>query len=633
MNMAPKTNRAVFHRSLLLPFVLLAGPCLSQAAPNLPVPLALPPGLIETLQINSSVSYFGDAVRIVDCPKASDNPLGICDNWLFGGLALWDTHISGNVQIKFYAPIDNISHFEVSHPSSLTGKNVVIAAPQGYEMRVHDNFILDALDQVSQGDLNLLTGEVLNINYATLFSNSWYGDLTNVNPRLKPPDFTFPGIYGSAQFVFQQRPDGLLDVSFIGSTFLPLSNTVLTEPVVMPAPFCGQYSDCAGVQAPGSSLHPHIYFTTIDNAITDPPCAANCAKLPLNTVQNMTGISYYSSFGDDFNVIIPQLGGIGKGRTHLQGRVQLQYGPQSDDIVPVAVSTFPPLGQMAPVPIAPAPLSTFKITMIGHTEFLHFPLLTYRTADPILLEDGLDLAVGELNVNTGTFFNRMTFRGVPAQDLFVTIINLNITRIPLDTFRFRGTGYVTKGPNGETVFGYDGTYVTNFTSFLFPSPNFDKPDEANRAQPGSDLTPFMRFQAAQISDSPKVTRTGSADHLLSSVNQPFSYNYSINCDPSFPTGSFDYTNFSQSDSGGTFHLENLSSVSCTNYKTSAAGPGDYDTVTFVGYGTWDRDLTNGRHLVSVQVGDDPGLPLYVSIQVDGGLTSKVHLKPPNPTVP
>lgn len=618
---------------LTLPCLLLAAPWLSLAAPNLPVPLKLPPGLVQTLSVNSKVSYFGDAVRIVDCPKASDNPLGTCDNWLFGGLAMWDTHIAGNVQIRFYPPIDGISHFEISHPSNLTGTNTIIQAPQGYEMRVRDNFILDALDQVSQGDLNLNTGEVLHINYAVLFSNTWYADLTTVNPRLKPPDFTFPGIYGSANYVFTQRKDGLLDVTFIGSSFLPLNNAVLNEPVVVPMPYCGLAGDCTGVQAPGTSLHPHIYFTTDTAAFADPPCGTSCANLPVNTVQNMTGISYYSSFGDDFNVVSPQLGGIGRGRTHLQGRLQLQYGPQSGDIVPVFVSTLPPLGQMAPVPVAPAPLSTFKITMIGHTEFLRFPLLTYKTADPILLEDGFDFAVGQLNVNTGTFFNRMTYRGVPAQDLFVTIINLNITRIPLDTFRFRGPGYVRKGPNGETVFGYDGTYITNFETFQFPSPNLDKPSEAFRAGPGSDLTPFMRFQAAQISDAPKVVKTGSGERLLSSVNQPFSYSYSINCDPSVPTGSFDYTNHYFDSSGGTFHMDSLSSVSCTNFKTSVAGPGDYDTVTFVGYGTWSRDLTNGRHLASVQVSNNPNLPLYVSIQIDGGLASKVHLKPPLPTVP
>lgn len=617
---------------LVLPCLLLVAPWPSAALPNLPVPLKLPSGFRQTLQINPDVSYFGDAVRIVDCPKESDNPLGTCDNWLFGGLAMWDTHISGDVQIRFYTPIDSISHFEISHPSNLTGQNTVMQAPQGYEMRVRDNFILDALDHVSQGDLNLLTGEVRNLKYTALFSNSWYADLTNVNPRLKPPDFTFPGIYGSANFVFEQRKDGLLDLTVTASTFLPLSNQVLSEPVVAPMPYCGQLTDCAGVQAPGTSLHPHIYFTTKPTAIAA-GCGANCANIPVNSIQSYTGVSYYTSFGDHFTINVPQLGGIGNGRTHLQGRMQLQYGPRSGNIVPIAVSTLPPLGLMAQVPLAPAPLSTFKITMFGHNEFLRFPLLTYVTADPVLLEDAFDLAVGALNVNTGTVITPLTFRGVPAQTLFSTIIGLNITRIPLDTFRFRGPAYVTKGPNGESVFGYDGSYFTSFESFSFPSPNFDKPSEAHSAGPGSDLNPFLRFQGAQISEQPKVVKTGSGDHLISSFNQAFSYNYSVSCDPSAGNGSFDYTNFSLGSGGGTFNLEALSSVSCTNSKTATSGPGDYDTITFVGYGTWSGDLSNGRHIASVQVSNEPKIPLYVTIQIDGGQLSKVHLKPPVDTIP
>src|SRR5882757_3054410 len=76
-------------------------------SPALPTPIVLPPGLHETLAINTSVSYVGDAVRMVDCPKDDDEPFGLCSNELYGGLAMWDTPISGNIDIQFYPPVFN----------------------------------------------------------------------------------------------------------------------------------------------------------------------------------------------------------------------------------------------------------------------------------------------------------------------------------------------------------------------------------------------------------------------------------------------------------------------------------------------------------------------------------------------
>ena len=72
-------------------FALMASPALLLAeAPALPKPIVLPPGLHETLAINPAVSYVGDAVRIVDCPKDDDLPFGLCSNELFGGMAMWN---------------------------------------------------------------------------------------------------------------------------------------------------------------------------------------------------------------------------------------------------------------------------------------------------------------------------------------------------------------------------------------------------------------------------------------------------------------------------------------------------------------------------------------------------------------
>ena len=52
--------------------------------------------------------------------------------------------------------------------------------------------------------------------------------------------------------------------------------------------------------------------------------------------------------------------------------------------------------------------------------------------------------------------------------------------------------------------------------------------------------------------------------------------------------------------------------------------GDYDIISFTGYGDWSKD--SDVHTVNVQVSEAPGEP-YVRIQIDGGTISKVHTKP------
>src|SRR5206468_2104647 len=111
--------------------------------------------------------------------------------------ALMGTHLQGTIQIRFYPPVNNIAHFEVSHPGNLRGDDTVLKAPQFYEMAVQENYILDPFTNLSSGDLNLINGDVSNLNYRALFANSFYSALQNANPRLKGGAFEFPGGYGS----------------------------------------------------------------------------------------------------------------------------------------------------------------------------------------------------------------------------------------------------------------------------------------------------------------------------------------------------------------------------------------------------------------------------------------------------
>src|ERR1700694_4234078 len=96
--------------SLIRAQILTTGPGLPGLLQT-STPLQLPPGLVEILPINKDASFYGDAIRMVDCPKEADEPFGLCNNHLFGGLALMSTHLQGSIQIRFYPPVGSISHF------------------------------------------------------------------------------------------------------------------------------------------------------------------------------------------------------------------------------------------------------------------------------------------------------------------------------------------------------------------------------------------------------------------------------------------------------------------------------------------------------------------------------------------
>ena len=59
-----------------------------------------------------------------------------------------------------------------------------------------------------------------------------------------------------------------------------------------------------------------------------------------------------------------------------------------------------------------------------------------------------------------------------------------------------------------------------------------------------------------------------------------------------------------------------------------AAPGECDTVTFSGIGTWSLDPDNGVHIAVVQICTSPEFP-YLSIIIDPGWysTSNVNTKP------
>ena len=608
---------------------LLAAAPLYAQRPPLPVPLKLPPGLTQVLQVDKVGSYMGDAIRITDCPKNSDNPLGTCGNTLFGGSALYNTHLSGPIQIKFFPPIRDISRFEITHPSDLTGDDVLMRTPQFYVFAVNKNAILDSFSSYTSGDLNLTTGEVTNLNYGANFFNIFYFALGLVNPRLKPPLFTFPGVYGSAEAQFEQRPDGLLDFTFYGTTFLPLGNNIDGVPVRLPLPFCGPLLQCGSIQVPGLSLHPHLRITTKKNE--DPPCGSRCPTIPTNTVIEMTLNSRFSSIGDNFTVNVTQLGGPATGRSQMQGRLQIQFGEQNGDYIPVAVNSMAPSGLLVPPP--PLPIPGLSLGLLGHDEKLRFPSLEYDVAGVAILDDPFDFPVGEYNVKTGQFVGGLLWRSFWNTSLILVIGAANNGRIQPQSFLLRGPAKFEKGVNDQLVFRYNADEYRPYDGFTWPGNDYKNPAITYTAGPGSLLDPFFRMQAVAPGDEPTSLMTGSQTNVLSSYAERFTYNYSIPCNAAGKTGTFEYTNAATGDTGGTFKMDNLVSVMCLNSLTSTQPRGNYDTVTFTGFGSWskDKDIA-GLHVATVQISTAPSAP-YVSILIDGGTVSNVNTKPAENPVP
>jgi hypothetical protein len=56
--------------------------------------------------------------------------------------------------------------------------------------------------------------------------------------------------------------------------------------------------------------------------------------------------------------------------------------------------------------------------------------------------------------------------------------------------------------------------------------------------------------------------------------------------------------------------------------------GEYDTVTFTGFGVWSKDGVDSIQQAAVQISTSPVAP-YVGIQIGSGYVSNVDTKPDN----
>jgi hypothetical protein len=586
---------------------------------NEKLPLTLPPGLEQVLPLDKASSYYGDALRPVHTTDPEEAFYGLTGNLLFGGLAMLDSHLSGSIKIKFTPPVNNVTHFEVTHGDGLIGDDERLSAPQFYKLPALQHKLMDPQDVVSSGDLNLATGAVTNLQYRLYFLNSAIFALAQVNPKLPKEPINFPGQYGSTWAHFEQRADGLLDFSFYGTTFIPLS--VLGAPARFPLPFFSSKLDFASIPCDGTALHPHIRLST--KPPESPEEGVEVPEFPTNTIQVFTASSYNNYFGDDFSLNAPELGSRATGRSQLMGRYQIQFGERFGDTVPIVISSILPGGLLTTLPQSPFAQAFRKRipdSLVGHDEFLRFRNAVYAMDKISFLDDPLDIALGAVDIKTGKVLGHLLRRGMITTSWLLAMVRLE-PRTPRSTFTFRGPACFEKGVNGQTVFRYYGDLNIPFPEgFYFPASDLE-----NKITIGANsaLDPFLRFQAMQVPESPKLRKLGGHSQMTASNGSDFSYCFDI--DSGTGKAAFEYTNITF---GGTFRLTSLTWVDFLNSRTSTAPQGDYDTMIFTGFGTWSEDPSNGLHVATVHISMDVGHP-FISILVDGGPTSNVNTRPPN----
>ena len=574
--------------------------------------LRLPPGGEQILSIEKASSYFGDGIAALNGSTARDIQWSSGGDYLFGGLAMVDSHLSGQVRLRFAPLGDDRAQFTMSLETGLAGEDGDLVAPQFFRMPFHDNAVTDVPGFESRGVLWLDTGEVSDLEVYAQFHSNALRALVEINPTFPRSPLTFPGQYGSAWARFTQREDGLLDFTFYGSTFVPLGDGIR-----WPLNFRSRDGRFASVPANGTAMHPHLHITT--RPPEKDPTVASAPSLPCNEIRELTLYTHNSSFGDQFTLDVPQLGGYAKGRSHVLGRVHLQFGPRCGNSVPVAIACLRPggiLADLAPSPITGAFPGRLYPGPQGFYEFLRFPTRTYSLDDLAILDDPFDIPMASIDLQTGRSLNEVLHRGFIHQDLIFALLRVE-PRTPKSSFLFRGPCQLENGPGGELAYRFKGLVRVPFPEgFLFPQPDLSTAFVVGR---GSTLDPFLWLQAMEDSGA-RAPAEGHLVRVTSSLGETFSCRYRISPRAGDPI-QFEYENHSQA---GTFRMLTLSSVAFTHSRSSNSDAPD--TVTFAGFGVWTKDGMDSLQQAAIQISWSGTTP-YVGIQIDGGAVSNVNTKP------
>ena len=603
----------------------------------LPTPLVLPPGNVETLPLNHEGSFFGDTLHIVDCadyvPPAfagdtaqQEVAYGTCGNQLFGGDLLASSHLTGNITIQFTPTSSTTAHFVVTQ-GVLPGDDGVISGPQGFRFNLRKSYISDAMT-LSSGDLDLISGYATNIQWYVLASHTGFTAIRNVNPNLKASVIQYPGARGHAWARFNQRADGLLDFYFRGSTFLPLGNGTNGEPFRFPLPYCNGNLQCASVLARGSSLHPYLYLDTEDS-LGFTPCAPNCPDTPENTVEEFTVNARYSSFGDDFDLFIPEQGGAAPGRAELQGRFRIQFGTALDGALPFTIEAQVPEGLFADPPSNPLLGSGFRGFLLGANQQLQFPLVAYNQHKIAFADEVYNRAQGAIDLASGQIIGEFEYPMYIDQSIIEALLPDNNGRVSTDPFFLiamrppqdpgdNNYAFFEKEPNGQTMLRLNLYHHRSFATYCFPQPSL-LPGACWNSPAGGNLNIFVKIQMAHLPEpaNPESVVLSDRQSFVSPEGNPFTYSFSMPCNYNGTQPfSFVYKNQAAAGpAGGTFTMTHPASISCTNSKVSTAAPGSYDQIAITGFGNWSRDAANSLpRFMAASISVDPANP-YALIQV------------------
>lgn len=589
--------------------------------------LRLPPTGQQILPLNRTTSYHSDAMRVVNC-SPEQGQWGSCGDDVFDGLAMFGGQLVGSLHFEFSPPRNDIAKFTVRIVDVLLANDGVLSTPGFMRFPLLKSRVTQPRDLVSSGEVNLVTGEVSNLDLFFVFSNSGLAALQSMNPT----SFPQPAIirykqqpkpdegYGTAWARFMQREDGQLDFLFHGTAFVPMGPGFRFA-----LPISGPAGDFATVPANGTQLHPHLHLSTVDaekSTRAESTHGNGKAWLPTNSVRELVANSANTSFGDDFTLNHPDFG-IAYGRSHLAGRIMLQFGERFGELAPFCVRMLPPAGSVDSRSLSPLQNvfpGRLRPGMTGHDAVLRFPSRQYRQNDLYLIDDPFELAVGAVDVFTGEVVGDFLHRGFLGQALFYALVRVE-PRTPQGSFEYRGTAVFSLNEDGTLKYRFNGTMKIPYQEgFLWPLP-----DLANGVPVGADsrLDPFFQVDAVEPKTSLVARKQGAAKMQLAPTGDRFSYRYSISnryndiCE-------FEYTNHTQQ---GTFRLTQISYVAFTG-----AGRSEPDTVTFSGFGRWSRDDSKRLRHASVQISTCVKQP-YVSILVDGGQVSNVNTTVKNETPP
>lgn len=572
--------------------------------------IELPASRQLVLDLNPEMSYYGDSLRVVDCPD--DRPLpgfeglpafGTCENILFGGLAMTDAAVHGKVRITFDEPTDGRVRFTIDHPGGLRGGDSVVVAPQLYTLPMQGGVLRDVEGLVSSGDLDLATGEVRHLEYFTSVFDTALLALARVNPGLSLGTHAYPGPAGAVIARFTQGADGRLDFSLYATRFLPLGTHVGERPVRFPLPFCDPELLCASIVTRGASLHPNLFLST---ATTPPAEGATPPALAENRVEELVTFVPRTRYGDHMDLAVPELGGGATGETHLFGRLRVQTGPRFGHRLPVAITALPPGGSRTPLPelVARLPPGTLA-GLAGFGGRLEFPGQAFDIRQVRLAADPWNLALGVVDTRTGRFVGELLHRGLVIHDLIFRILAVEPCN-PKGSFCYLGEAAFGAAPGGGSELEFAGaTRLPYPAGYRFPAA---RPGESFVVGEGSQLTPFLALSARSPGDAAGTLR--GHDEGLSQYGDRIGIAYSVRCGKA-PRLDLTLTDHRR---GTTFVTGDLVWLDC-----SAAGSGTgVDTVTFTatassGGGAAEHTLSGQLHRTAEAT--------LAALLVDGGTTA------------